>query len=174
MRHAALVVALLPVIVGAVQSPAPDVWAPIRFLEGVWEGQGDGMSGISSVTQQYQFVLGANFLKMTTTAVFKPQEKNAKGETHEDVGYISYDRSRKAFVLRGFYVEGFVNQYVGTLSEDGATVTFESESVENAPAGTRARVVFVKTDPNQIDQSFHVAWPGKEFSCWSTNRLKRR
>ncbi|MEW5984611.1 MAG: heme-binding beta-barrel domain-containing protein [Acidobacteriota bacterium] len=174
MKQTLVLLLLIPTVLGAAQGPRPDVWAPVRFLDGVWEGQGDGMSGVSSVAQTYEFVLDANFLRMTTKAVFKPQEKNPKGETHEDVGYISYDRARKAFIMRGFYAEGFVNQYVGTVSDDGKTLTFDTEDVENAPAGTKARLVFVRTGDRDLEQSFHVAWPGKEYTCYSTNRLTRR
>lgn len=50
----------------------------------------------------------------------KPTEKNPKGEVHEDFGIFSYDQARKTFVMRGFYVEGFVNTYVmDEISGDG-------------------------------------------------------
>lgn len=174
MTRAIPLALFLSVALGATQGPKPDVWAPFRFLEGAWVGQGDGMSGVSAVTQHFEFVLNENFLHVATKAVFEPQERNPKGEVHEDVGYISYDGSRKSFIFRGFYVEGFVNQYVGTVSEDGNTLTFETESVENAPAGTRAKVVFVRAGDSELEQSFHVAWPGKDYACYSTNRLRKR
>ena len=41
---------------------------------------------------------------MKTRSVFEPTEKNPKGEIHEDFGVFSYDRTRKTFVMRGFYV----------------------------------------------------------------------
>ncbi len=173
MRRTLVLVFFLPLFAALSQTEKPDVWEPIRFLEGTWEGRGDGMSGISTVTQEYQFILNGNFLLMKTRAEFKPQEKNPKGEIHEDLGLFSYDQARKKIVLRGFYVEGFINQYLGTISGDGKTLTFETEAIENAPPGTKAKLVFQKTGIDELEQSFHVAWPGREYSCMSTNVLKR-
>ncbi len=164
---------VFPLLMSAQQDKTVDIWEPLQFLEGIWEGQGDGMSGISTVTQEYRFILNNNFLRITTHSVFKPQEKNPKGEIHEDLGYFSYDQSRKIFVLRGFYIEGFVNQYTGSFSEDGKTLTFVTENIENAPPGTKAKLVFIKLNENELEQSFHVAWPGGDYSCFSTNTLKK-
>jgi hypothetical protein len=174
MKKTFVLVLFLPFFVASFQTKKPDVWEPLRFLEGTWEGQGDGMSGVSMVRQEYQFILNGNFLRMKTRSEFKPQEKNPKGEIHEDVGFFSHDKARKKVVLRVFYVEGFINQYIGTISEDGKTLTFETEAIENAPPGTRAELVFQKTGVDALEQSFYVAWPGKDFSCFSTNRLKKK
>ena len=106
-------------------------------------------------------------------AVFEPQGKNPKGEIHEDIGIFSFDKWRKVFVLRSFYVEGFVNEYVfAPSSEAGESMEFVTESVENAPAGTRAKLVFRRLGDSEIEQSFHVAFPGREYSCYSKNILK--
>ena len=150
-----------------------DPWTPLRFLEGVWTGSGAGTSGDSVVVQTYTFILNRHFLKMETRSEFKPQDKNPKGEIHEDFGIFSYDEQRKTFVMRGFYVEGFVNQYVAKTAEDGASLMFETESIENAPAGTKARLEFLKKGPHEIEQNFYVAWPGRDFTCYSTNKLKK-
>jgi hypothetical protein len=164
---------LSSLMVFAGQNESIDVWEPLRFLEGIWIGQGEGMSGFSTVTQEYRFILNGEFLQMSTKSEFKPQEKNPKGEIHEDIGFFSFDRSRKKFILRGFYIEGFFNQYVGDVSENGKTITFESEAIENAPQGTRARLVFKKINSDELEQSFFLAWPGRDFSCMSTNKMKR-
>jgi hypothetical protein len=83
--------------------------------------------------------------------------------------------SRKTFVLRGFYVEGFVNQYVlDSITDGGKTLSFLTETIENAPPGTKAKLVFKRIKDNELEQSFHVSFPGQEFSCLSTNRLTRR
>ncbi len=152
-----------------------DPWQSLRFLEGIWTGQGDGMSGVSSLTQEYAFILGGKFLQMKTRAVFEPQPKNPQGEVHEDLGIFSYDQARRLLVLRGFYVEGFVNQYrLDEVSEDGASLTFVTEQIENAPTGTKAKLIFHRIGEGEMEQSFHVAFPGQEFSCFSTNRLQRK
>ncbi len=172
MRLLALIL-MLPIAVGAQAEQKVDFWEPLRFLEGSWEGQGDGMSGKSEVTQVYDFLLNGQFLQMRTRSVFEPQEKNPEGEIHEDMGVFSYDQARETFILRAFYIEGFVNTYVlSETSEDGKTLTFESEAVENAPPGTKARLIFQQKTDGELEQRFFVAFPGSEFSCFTTNQLK--
>jgi len=83
-------------------------------------------------------------------------------------------RAGRKHILRAFYVEGFINHYVGNLSEDGKTLTFETESAENAPPGTRAKIVYRILADDEIEQRFYVAWPGKKYGCLSINRLKKR
>jgi hypothetical protein len=162
---------LLPFLVVGQAETEKDIWQPLDFLAGRWEGHGQG----SVVTQEYQFILNKKFLQMKTKAVFEPSQERPEGETHEDMGLFSFDRSRKTFVLRGFYVEGFVNTYIlDNISADGKTLTFVTEHIENAPPGTQAKLIYKVINPEELEQSFHVAWPGKEFSCYSLNHLKRK
>ncbi|MGB2907004.1 MAG: hypothetical protein WBB73_07875 [Candidatus Aminicenantaceae bacterium] len=55
----------------------------------------------------------------------------------------------------------------------GGTLTFMTEAVENAPPGTQAKLIFIWDGDRTLEQSFHVAFPGREFSCFSTNRMTR-
>lgn len=166
---------LLPVLLVAQTEQTQDIWESLRYLEGAWAGQGEGVSGISSVTQEYDFILDGKYLRMTTRSVFEPQEKNPKGEIHEDMGIFSLDRARKTLVLRGFYVEGFVNQYVlDSTAEGGSLLTFVTENIENAPPGTQAKLVFERVSENELKQSFFVAFPGQELTCYSVNTLKKQ
>lgn len=49
-------------------------------------------------------------------------------------------KGRKTFVLRQFHIEGFVNQFkIESISPDGKTIIFISESIENIPVGYRQR-----------------------------------
>lgn len=172
MRKLIVFLVLVPILVAAQTEQKKDIWEPLRFLEGTWEGEDPG---VSKVTQVYQFVLNGNFLHMKTRSVFEPTEKNPKGEVHEDFGIFSYDQGRKTFVLRGFYVEGFVNTYVmDDISEDGKNFMFLTEHVENAPEGTEAKLEFKVLSDDEIEQSFHVAFPGREFSCFFIHNLKKQ
>lgn len=170
-RYLALALILLLPAAGLAQD-TPDPWQPLRFLEGTWIGTGQGFSGASDVTQTYEFILGGQFLQMATRSEFPPQEANPDGEIHEDMAIFSYDQARETHIMRGFYVEGFVNTY--TLDEiTDSTLTFNTIDVENAPPGTKARLVFKRISDTKLEQSFWVAFPGKELSCFSTNTLAR-
>jgi hypothetical protein len=77
-------------------------------------------------------------------------------------------------VLRQFHVEGFVTQYYAqTLTADGKTIVFLSESLENLPAGFKARETYKILNENEFVEVFELAPPGKEFSVYSENHFKR-
>ena len=107
------------------------------------------------------------FADQTVTA------SDPKGETHEDVGYISYDRTRKAFVFRQFHVEGFVNTYVATPST-GSALAFTSEAIENIPAGFRARETYRPVSDGEWLEIFELAEPAQDFATHSETRFKKR
>jgi hypothetical protein len=68
-----------------------------------------------------------------------------------------------------------VSQYVlDDISEDGKTFILLTEQVENAPSGTKAKLIFTIMSKDGMEQSFHVAWPGKEFSCFFVHKLMRK
>src|SRR5262249_46342087 len=96
---------------------------PLKRFVGVWEGKGGGEPGTSTVARIYEPALvhgpalQGRFLMVTTISTYAPQEKNPKGEVHEDIGYFSFDRMRKRFILRQFNAEGFVNQFVATAED---------------------------------------------------------
>jgi hypothetical protein len=76
-------------------------------------------------------------------------------------------------MLRQFHVEGFVNQY---LEEPGSTATklvFTTESIENIPAGWRARETYLVHGSDEFEEVFELAEPGKAFEEYSRARLQR-
>ena len=169
------VLLLLPVGTAIQTKPAQDVWQPIRFLAGEWKGTGEGKPGVSKTSREYRFVLNNKFLEIRNRSHYEPQPKNPKGENHEDWGMISFDRCRKQFVLRQFHVEGFVNQFVITnMSDDGKTITFTSENIENIPAGWRARETYKLISADEFIEIFELAEPGKDFEKYTENRYRRK
>lgn len=151
----------------------PDVWQPFKFFVGTWEGVGSGESGNSKIQREYRFALNNKFLQVRSKSTYDPQPKNPKGEVHEEWGMMSFDNIRKQFVFRQFHVEGFVNQYVMT-SSDGKTIVFTSESIENIPAGYRARETYKIINENEFEEVFEIAPPGKDFAVYSRGHLKRK
>lgn len=58
-------------------------------------------------------------------------------------------------------MEGFVNQYtLESVSPDGKTLVFVSESIENIPAGFRARETYQWKGENEFAEVFELAEPG--------------
>lgn len=155
------------------QQPAPDNLGPIAPLLGRWAGTSEGQPGIGTVERDYERVLGSRFIRVRNRNVYPPQEKNPKGETHEDEGFFSFDRARKRIVLRQFHVEGFVNTYVQDLDAKAGTISFTTEAIENLPSGFRARETYVVTGADQLEEIFELAEPGKEFAVYSRALLQR-
>jgi hypothetical protein len=169
-----IIIVLLPGILFAQANEQPDIWKPLKFFVGFWEGTGEGTSGTSKVEANFKFVLNENFLEARYKAVFEPQEKNPKGEVHEDFGYFSYDTSRKKFVYRQFNIEGFVNQFVlDSISPDGKTIIFITENVENGPPNLRARTTYKILNNDEFEEIFELAFPGKDFEVCVKNHFNR-
>ena len=170
-----LTILFIPSLSGGQTKPANDVWTPFKFFLGKWEGTGNGQPGQSKTQREYRMVLNDKFIQVQNRSVYDPQPKNLKGETHDDWGMISYDKARKQFVLRQFHVEGFVNQYVLTsTSDDGKTIVFTSETIENIPTGFRARETYKILGPDEFVEVFEIAEPGKDFEVYSESRHRRK
>lgn len=177
MIRGILLIFLVPLSVLAQQETRqqPDIWQPLRVLAGQWEGTAKGEPGDGKVEREYRFALRNKFLEVSNKSTYPAQAKNPKGEFHEDRGFISYDTQRKKFVLRQFHVEGFVSQYVLTnISSDGKTIVFETESIENIPAGWRARETYRILNENEFVEIFELAQPGKEFAVYTENHFRRK
>jgi hypothetical protein len=169
-----LALALPAALVAYVQPSSPtDSLAPVARLVGKWTGTSEGQPGKGQVEREYERVLGARFIQVRNRSIYLPQEKNPKGETHEDVGFFSFDSSRKRIVFRQFHSEGFVNQYVLESNSTPDRLIFTTEAIENIPSGFRARETYVLTGSDQFEEVFEIAEPGKEFEVYSRSRLTR-
>lgn len=171
-----LLVVLFASSFASAQAPAqPDTWKPLRYFVGVWEGTGKGESGESKVEREYKFTLNNKFLQASHRSVYALQPKNPKGETHDDLGFFSYDRNRKQILFRQFHVEGFVIHYVlSSVSEDGKTLVLDSESIENIGAGWRSRETWKIINDNEFIETFELSALGKEFKTYVENRFRRK
>jgi hypothetical protein len=175
VRIVAVVISLsLPASFLGKQTKTPtDVWQPLNFFVGKWDGTGTGKPGVSKIQREYRLTLNDKFLHVQNRSTYEPQPKNPKGEIHEDWGIISFDKSRKQFVLRQFHVESFVVQYV-TTSISADAIVFTSESIENIPAGWRARETYKIVGPDEFTEVFELAGPGKDFEVYSEGLFKRK
>ena len=157
----------------AQRADAPDHLARLGFLIGRWEGTAEGKPGKSTVRREYARALRSRFIRATHWSEYPPQEKNPKGEIHEDEGFFSFDRARKRLVFRQFHVEGFVTTYVEEGESTATMVVFVTEAIENIPAGWRARETYIVHGPDEIEEVFELAEAGKPFEVYSRTRLKR-
>ncbi len=168
---------LLVIVVLAVPmfpEQAPDPWEPLRFFAGKWKGVAEGQAGHGTVERTYEFVMRGRFLHERNVSTYEPQEKNPEGEVHEHWSLFSYDKGRKALVLRQFHVEGFVNQYALPLAAAGKQgFVFESEAFENLPSGWKAREVYEIRSNDEFIETFELAAPGKPFELYSRNHFRR-
>ena len=156
-------------------SDRSDPFKPVRQLVGKWEGESQGEPGVGKMEREYVFVLRDRFVRVSNTAVYRPQKKNPKGETHEDLGFIGYDRALKKLVFRQFHIEGFVIHYsLESISEDGRTFVFISTAIENIASGWRARETYRFLSNDQFIETFALAGPGKEFETYSETRFRRK
>jgi hypothetical protein len=156
------------------QETRPDPWEPVRFLIGKWEGTASGEPGTGTVERSYEFILGDRFIQERNTSTYPPQGKNKDGEVHHHLGFISYDRARKALMLRQFHEEGFVNLY--KLNPDLSSTSrlvFESESFENFDNSWRARETYEILSDSEFVETFELAPPGQDFQVYSRNHFRR-
>lgn len=140
---------------------------------GRWEGSSDGQPGKATVRLEYSRALDDRFVRVRNRSEYPAQERNPKGEIHEDEGFVSVDRARKRLVFRQFHVEGFVTQYPQDPESSPQRIVFTTEAIENIPAGWRARETYVVHGPDEFEEIFELAEAGKPFELYSRARLKR-
>ncbi len=176
MKIALFIILFAYGLVSAQTSTPPDNLKPLRFFVGMWTGTGKGEAGDSKVEREYKFVLNNRFLQATYRSIYPHQTKNQKAKiVHEDFGFFSYDKARKQFVFRQFYVEDFVIQYVvSSISDDGKTIILDSESVENIPKTMRSRVTYKILNGNEFTDTYEIAEPDKDFVVYRVKHFKRQ
>lgn len=174
MKKIILLLLFTPVLLFGQMTKQDSVWLPFKNMIGTWTGTSEDQPGNGKHERTYQIVLNKKFIEVKNKSTYPPSKDNPKGEVHEDHGFISYDRGRKTFVLRQFHIEGFVNQFkIESISPDGKTIVFISESIENIPAGYRAKESYQIISENEFIETFELAEPGKDFQLYSKAILKR-
>lgn len=145
-------------------------------LIGSWEGSGEGFSSSkSTITAEYSWLMNQQYIEVKHRSVFEPTAQKPQGEIHEDMGIISYNKSKKAIVFRQYHIEGFYNEYVLSDSlSNNSKLVFETEKIENFVPGGRARFTILFKKTNEIETLFDVGFPGKEMACFGKNMLTKK
>lgn len=175
MKKFLFLLLLFPAVSQAQLSKQDSVWLPLKSFIGKWTGESEGQPGKGKYERSYELVLNKKFIEVKNKSTYPTSANNPKEEVHEDHGFISYDKSRKTFVLRQFHIEGFVNEYkMESISPDQKTIVFISESIENIPQGFRAKETYQIINDNEFTETFELAEPGKEFEVYSEAVLRRK
>ena len=133
-----------------------------------------GFACFYSINQKL-FILNKRFIEIKNKSTYEQTTQHPDGEVHEDIGYFSYDNSRKTFILRQLHIESFVIQYkIDSISPDKKTIVFVSELIENIPSGYRAKETYRLISDNEIEETFEIAEPNKDFAVYSTVKLVRQ
>jgi hypothetical protein len=170
-----LLLLLIPSVLTAQLSKRDSMWLPLMAFIGKWKGEGGGEPGKGVYERNYQFIMNKRFIEIHNKSSYQPSKEYPNGEVHQDIGYFSYDNARKMFMLRQFHTEGFVNQFkLDSISPDKKTIVFVTESIENIPAGYRAKETYWLINENEIEETFEIAEPGKDFGPYSKVRLLRQ
>jgi len=149
-------------------------WKPFQFFLGAWDGKASGQVGVGTAERTYALTLDNQFIEVRNRSVYPPQEANPSGEIHEDLGLISYDKSRSLYVMREFHVEGYINQYIlESPAGGGDALVFVTESIENIAAGWRARNTLEIISDDSFRETFDLAGPNQEWACYIINEFTR-
>jgi len=171
MKHLRVLPIAFLIAVSAVAQSDP--WVPLRPFEGRWEGTSSGKPGNGSTSREYLFEMNGKFMFQRDKSVYQPADGSAKPLVHEDFGIFSYDTDLKKIVWRQFHSEGMVNEYtLDSVSADVKSLEFVTTRIENLP-GFRAKKQYRVVSPSEIEETFWLAQPGKEFELYTVAHLKR-
>ena len=155
------------------QEQRPDPLMQLGRFVGTWSGTSMGQPGEGAVSRTYAKVMQGRYVQETNVSRYPPKEAGKLGEVHEHLSMFSYDKARKAIVLRQFHIESFVNTFRQTSAPGEFPMVFESESFENFSNSWKARETYEFVSDDEFVETFELAPPGKPFQVYSVNRLKR-
>jgi hypothetical protein len=69
---------------------AADPFERVSFMIGRWESTIEGQPGKGIGRREYSRMLNNRFIRIVNRSEYAPQEKNPKGEIHEDEGFFSF------------------------------------------------------------------------------------
>lgn len=163
-------IAISPLLNSA--EPKVDGLAELRWLVGEWRGIGEGDPGTSGSERHIDSFLDGKYIRAAGRSVYPKQEKNPKGEIHEELDVWSFDRARSVIVFRQFDTLGFVGTYV--LDKASSTAdrwVLTAESLENVPKGWKARYIITRKSNDEYHEQLELDPDGKGFKPYVTNRF---
>jgi len=175
MKQLVLIFLFLPCFSFTQTTKKDSLWLTLKPFIGTWVGEGEGEPGKGHYERSYQFILNKNFIEIKNKSTYPPSTNHPNGEVHEDIGYFSYDKAKKKFKLRQFHIEAFVNTFeIDSISADNKTIVFISEDIENIPKGYRVKETYRLINDNEIEETFEIAGPNKDFKVYTRVKLMRQ
>jgi hypothetical protein len=172
MRSTLLICTLLGAAAASAAEPAKDGLADLRWMQGEWRGVGEGDPGTSASERHVKSYLNDQYIGANGRSVYPKQEKNPKGEVHEQLGIWSFDHARGLIVMREFDTLGFVGTYVLDKAASAADRwVLVAESLENVPKGWKARYVVTRKSADEYQEMLELDPDGKGFKPYVTNRF---
>jgi len=145
-------------------------WSDFDGLVGQWQGSGSDSGGSLQATHTWEWIYGGKFLRLSTELTVLAEDGSR--ETRQNVGYMSYDNDRNAFVFRQFFSAGYVATYDVLVQEGGKVIDFGERAAESG-GGIRARMVITFEGDDSYHQELELAMPREEFATRQTLDMKR-
>jgi hypothetical protein len=166
-------------LVFAALSPGPeaaasddDSWKPYRFVVGEWVAEGGGEPGKGSGRFSFALDLEGKVLVRRNRAEY-PAQQGRPAFLHEDLMVIYPAGTNGSTRAIYFDNEGHVIHYAVTVSGDGRTLVFLSDTV---PASPRYRLSYTRRADASVGITFEIAPPGKPdaFKIYLESTARRR
>ena len=155
------------------QRPAPTGAArfpELAWLAGEWQGYGRFDTRVTYIHKSFAYDVAGRYLIERTRDMFPPEKPTTEFELHQD--FTTYYRTDTGGCrAKGFFVEGYV--WNSTVTATGDRIVVETDTVENAPAGMRARITYVKDGPDGLTGTFEIAMPGQDFKMFEALVMRR-
>ncbi len=140
---------------------------------GEWQGYGKFSNRTTYIHKSYSYDLGGMYLVERTLDMFPPDTLSTNFEVHQDFSVFYRDDATGGLKAKGFFIEGFIWSSNVTLSDGGKVIAIETEDVENAPPGMRARITYRQQDPDNFTGLFEIAMPGGDYSVMEELVMER-
>jgi hypothetical protein len=114
----------------------------LRFLVGSWEGEARSGVRVGTGEREFSIILKGEFIHINNRIEFESPHTDSSLRLREDWGILSIDDTRETLMLRQFSDDGSVSRYVAdsVFGEEDITIVFVTESIENAPDKSWARL----------------------------------
>jgi hypothetical protein len=146
--------ALLSLACAALVAQAPDAFAPLRFLEGAWAGEGSGQPGKGTGEFTFRSELHGKILVRRNVTTF-PAQEGRPALRHEDLLTVWSEGGK----LKALYLdsEGHAIRYGVEALPGGKGVVFQSEP----QPGPAFRLTYLVKDKDTVNVAFAIAPPDK-------------